>query len=86
MLVATTLVIMVPAAPGFVGTFHAAVVLVFVNILSVDLPRAQAMAVLLHAVGYIPYTVIGSIIYFRSHLRFRDVRAQRWEVDQEAEQ
>ncbi|MFB0515612.1 MAG: lysylphosphatidylglycerol synthase transmembrane domain-containing protein [Candidatus Neomarinimicrobiota bacterium] len=78
-LVTTTLVIMVPAAPGYVGTFHAAVVLAFVNILSVDLSQAQATAVVLHLVGYIPYTIIGAILYFRSHLHFREVRAQRVE-------
>jgi hypothetical protein len=76
LLVATTLVLVIPAAPGFVGTFHAAVILACVNILSVDLPRAQAMAVVLHAVGYIPYTIIGAILYFRSHLRLQDVKGQ----------
>ncbi|UCH10860.1 MAG: flippase-like domain-containing protein [Fidelibacterota bacterium] len=80
-LVTTTLVLLVPAAPGFVGTFHAAVILAYVNILSIDLARAQAMAVVLHAIGYIPFTIIGAILYFRSHLRLRDVRAQHWEPE-----
>ena len=82
-LVTTTLVLLVPAAPGFVGTFHAAVVLAFVNILSEDPSRAQAMAVVLHAIGFIPYTVIGSILYFRSHLRFRDIRRQQPPIGEE---
>ena len=75
-LVATTLVIAIPAAPGFVGTFHAAVILVCVNILSVELSQAQVMAVILHAVGYIPYTIIGAALYFKSHLRLRDIKGQ----------
>jgi len=75
-LVATTLVLVIPAAPGFVGTFHAAVILVCVNIFSMDLSRAQAMAVVLHAIGYIPYTIIGAILYFKSHLRLQDVKRQ----------
>ncbi|UCD37725.1 MAG: flippase-like domain-containing protein [Fidelibacterota bacterium] len=85
-LVTTTLVLLVPAAPGFVGTFHAAVILAFVNVLSADLARAQAIAVVLHAIGFIPYTIIGAIIYFRSHLRLREVRAQKWEPGTEADQ
>lgn len=76
-LVTTTLVLLIPAAPGFVGTFHAAVVLAFVNILAEDPSRAQAMAVVLHAVGFIPYSIIGAILYFRSHLRFKDIRSQQ---------
>jgi uncharacterized protein (TIRG00374 family) len=80
-LITTTLVLLIPAAPGFVGTFHAAVILAYVNILSVDLARAQAIAVVIHAIGYIPYTIIGAILYFRSHLRLRDVRAQQWEPE-----
>ena len=76
-LTATTLVMAIPAAPGFVGTFHAAVILVCVNILSVDLSRAQAMVVVLHAIGYIPYTIIGAILYFKSHLRLQDVQVQK---------
>ncbi|UCH62449.1 MAG: flippase-like domain-containing protein [Fidelibacterota bacterium] len=75
-LVATTLVLVIPAAPGFVGTFHAAVILVCVNIFSMDPSRAQAMAVVLHAIGYIPYTIIGAILFFKSHLRLQDVKSQ----------
>jgi uncharacterized protein (TIRG00374 family) len=81
-LVTTTLVLLVPAAPGFVGTFHAAVVLAFVNILAEDPSRSQAMAVVLHAIGFIPYTIIGSILYFRSHLRFRDIRSQQPPIEE----
>jgi uncharacterized protein (TIRG00374 family) len=76
-LVTTTLVLLIPAAPGFVGTFHAAVVLAFVNILAEDPSQSQAMAVVLHALGFIPNTILGSILYFRSHLRFKEVRNQQ---------
>lgn len=84
-LVGTTLILVIPAAPGFVGTFHAAVILVCVNIFSMDLSRAQAMAVVLHAIGYIPYTVIGAILYFKSHLRLRDVKLQPLEPGPESD-
>jgi uncharacterized protein (TIRG00374 family) len=73
-LVATTLILLIPAAPGFVGTFHAAVVLVLMNILSVEQSQAQATAVVLHAIGYIPYTVFGAISFLRSHVRIREIK------------
>lgn len=84
-LVIVTLTLMVPAAPGYVGTYHAAAVLALNGIFAVDLPRAQATAVVLHAISYIPYTIIGAIFYLRAHVRIREVRAQEWESDGSAE-
>ena len=75
-LVVTTLVLWIPAAPGFIGTFHLAVVTVCVYMLSITESQAQAMAVVLHAIGYIPQTVIGAIFFFKSHIRLRDVQVQ----------
>ena len=74
LLVVTTLVLSVPITPGSIGTYHFAAIMVLVNIMSVEQSQAQAAAVALHAVGVIPYTVIGAAIYFRSHLRLREVR------------
>lgn len=82
LLVATSLVLSVPAAPGFVGTYHAAVILVLVNIFGLDLATGQAAAVVFHAYGFIPYTIIGASIYFRSHLHLRDVKGMTLEPDQ----
>ncbi|MEE9162705.1 MAG: lysylphosphatidylglycerol synthase transmembrane domain-containing protein [Candidatus Neomarinimicrobiota bacterium] len=76
LLIATTLVMAVPVTPGYIGTFHAAVILVLVNVLATDQSQAQATAVALHAIGVIPYTLIGAIIYFRSHLQLRGLRAR----------
>ncbi len=84
LLVATSLVIAIPAAPGFVGTFHAAVILVLVNIFGGDLAEAQAAAVVLHAVGFIPYSIVGAVIYVRFHLHLRDVKDIKVEPDQGA--
>ncbi|MCH7498319.1 MAG: flippase-like domain-containing protein, partial [Candidatus Marinimicrobia bacterium] len=74
LLVVTTLVLSVPITPGSIGTYHFAAIMVLVNIMSVEQSQAQAAAVALHAVGVIPYTVIGAVVYFRSHLRLREVR------------
>lgn len=85
-LVATSLVLSVPAAPGFVGTYHAAVILVLVNIFGLDLATGQAAAVVFHASGFIPYTIFGALIYFRSHLHLRDVKGMTLEPEQGAHQ
>lgn len=85
-LVATSLVLGVPAAPGVVGTYHAAVILVLVNIFGLDLATGQAAAVVFHAYGFIPYTIFGALIYFRSHLHLRDVKGLALEPDQGAPQ
>jgi hypothetical protein len=73
LLVVTTIVIAVPSAPGFIGTYHAAVIFMLVNVLGHELDTAQAAAVLLHAVGYVPYTILGAVIYFKSHLKFKTI-------------
>ncbi len=80
-LVAGSLAISVPAAPGFVGTYHAGVILILISVFQLELAVAQAAAVLLHAIGFIPVTLMGGIIYFQSHLRFRDVKELSWESE-----
>ena len=75
-LIAVTFIASVPISPGYIGTYHLAVVLVLDSILGMDTSHAQAAAVVLHATGFISYTLIGAVIYFRSHLQLRDVRAQ----------
>ncbi|MCH8024271.1 MAG: flippase-like domain-containing protein [Candidatus Marinimicrobia bacterium] len=78
-LVAGSLAISIPAAPGFVGTYHAGVILILISVFHLELAAAQAAAVLLHAIGFIPVTLVGGIIYLRSHLRLRDVKELTWE-------
>lgn len=80
-LVAGSLAISIPAAPGFVGTYHAGVILILISVFHLELAMAQAAAVLLHAIGFIPVTLMGGIIYFQSHLRFRDVKGLSWESE-----
>lgn len=73
-LVTTSLVAIIPAAPGLVGTYHAAVILALVNFFGIDLAVSQAAAVVLHLLGFIPYTILGFALYVRSHLHLRDMR------------
>ncbi len=74
LLLAITISMMFAAAPGNVGTYHAAVVISLTTVFDVDLPKAQAAAVVLHAIAYIPYTIFGALLYVRSNLHIRDVR------------
>ena len=74
--VATTVVVAIPSAPGFIGTYHAMVIFMLVNVMGNELGQAQAAAVMLHAIGFLPYTLIGATLYFKSHIRLRAVMSQ----------
>ena len=75
-LIVTTLAIAVPSAPGFVGTYHAAVVYVLVNIFNAGLTESQAFSVLIHAVGFVPLVIIGFVYFLRSSIHFKDVKSK----------
>ncbi len=73
-LVVGSLAMGIPAAPGFVGTYHAGVILLLTSVFAIEQTAAQAAAVLLHAVGFIPATLVGGFLYFKSHLNLREVQ------------
>ena len=73
-LVATTLAITIPAAPGYIGTYHATAVLVMVELFGVRLADAQAFAVLVHAIGFVPFAIIGFGYFLTSSVKLKDVR------------
>lgn len=73
LLVMTSLAISIPAAPGFVGTYHAVAVYVLTSLFGVELTESQAFAVIIHAVGYIPLVLIGAIYFLRSGMHLRDM-------------
>ena len=75
-LIATSLAITVPSAPGYVGTYHAAAVYVLVNIYNVGLAESQAFAVLIHAIGFIPLVVIGFFYFLRSSIHISDLKTE----------
>ena len=80
-LVVGSLAMGIPAAPGFVGTYHAGVILLLTSVFAIELTASQAAAVLLHAVAFIPTTLVGGILYFKSHLHFREVKEITWETE-----
>jgi uncharacterized membrane protein YbhN (UPF0104 family) len=59
-LVAAIVAVSVPGAPGYVGTFHAAVVLVTHDLLGHPTARAQVFAILMHASSWLPTVLLGA--------------------------
>ena len=76
-LVSTSLAIAIPAAPGAVGTYHAAAVYVLTEFFVVGRVESQAFAVLLHGVGYVPLIIIGAMYFLRSSVHIKDLSDQR---------
>jgi len=76
LLISTTLAISVPAAPGYVGTYHAAAVYILTNLFDVGRIDAQAAAIILHAVGTIPIMIIGAGYFLNGSVNFKDIKDQ----------
>lgn len=79
-LVATTLAITIPAAPGYIGTYHAVAVMVMVELFNVALPEAQAFAVLVHAIGFVPYAIIGALYFLHHSIRLKDLQNAQQQI------
>lgn len=58
LLIFTTLSLAIPAAPGYVGTYHGAAIAALV-IFGVNQDQARAFAVVIHLMNYLLYTPIG---------------------------
>ena len=70
LLVVSTLFMSIPSAPGMIGTFHFGVKYVMVDLFATSygytVSEATSFAIVLHAYGYISYTLIGAIYFARS--------------------
>ena len=75
LMVAVTMIIILPAAPGFIGTYHAGAVMMLIEVFGVSQSSAQAYAIINHAVGFLPLAVIGAIYFFRSSMTFKEVKS-----------
>ena len=75
LMVSVTMVIILPSAPGFIGTYHAGAVEILVEVLGVSKTPAQVYALINHAIGFVPLVIIGAFYFFRSSLKFRDVKS-----------
>ncbi|HET6421804.1 MAG TPA: lysylphosphatidylglycerol synthase transmembrane domain-containing protein [Geobacteraceae bacterium] len=63
--------VMVPASPGFVGTYHAACVY---GLMAFNLPKEKALSVALtaHAINFFPVTILGLFYVMRDRISLRD--------------
>jgi hypothetical protein len=61
-----------PSTPGYVGTFHGAVVLTLV---AFDVPREVAgpYAIVMHMVLWLPITLTGGLLLWRQGMSWRDL-------------
>lgn len=64
--------VMVPASPGFVGTYHAACVY---GLMAFNLPKEKALSVALtaHAINFFPVTILGLYYVMRDKISLRIV-------------
>lgn len=70
----TTFGFVVPGAPGAVGTYHGVAVL-GLSLFKVPGDEAVGFALMLHALNYIPLTVLGWVYFWKYGLSFRKTSA-----------
>jgi hypothetical protein len=68
----------IPSAPGFIGVFHAAAA-VALGLLGVARPEALGYAIILHAVQFVPVTLVGWLFLLREHVTLAEVGHARAE-------
>ncbi len=66
--------IMIPAGPGFVGTFELACIMA-VGALGASGSMAQSYAILSHALQFVSITLAGIIYLYIQHFSFREIQA-----------
>lgn len=64
----TSLVISIPSAPGYIGTFHAGVIGMMLY-LGYARDVAQGFSIVLHGVGFVTLTLAGLFYFMRMNLR-----------------
>jgi len=73
-LFATGMVIAIPSAPGYVGTFHATVFLILSDFFLISVDKSHAFAILNHFVGFIPMVIIGGIFFLKSSINLTSIK------------
>jgi uncharacterized protein (TIRG00374 family) len=70
--------VMVPASPGYVGTYHAACVY---GLMAFNLPKEEALSVALtvHAINFFPVTILGLYYLMKDKISLRDVKSRTLE-------
>ncbi len=65
---------LIPSSPGYVGAFEVGVMLVVADALGFSRELALSYAVVLHAVLYLPVTLLGLVFWWRENLSWGSVR------------
>ena len=73
-LVLSSLALAIPSAPGMIGTYHAAVIYAVVTILGKNQIEGEAFAIIMHAYGYILFTVLGAYYFMKNQFHKHAVR------------
>ncbi len=79
MMVIVNLGIMIPSAPGYIGTFQFFGILAL-SVFGVRREVALSIAVVSHTMQYVMVTVIGLIFFWRHQLSLRELQAKTAEV------
>ncbi len=75
----TNLCALVPAAPGYIGTYDAAVIFALRAVVSVGKGSATSYLLLLRFVLFVPITIVGLVLLFARYGGLRGLRAARAE-------
>ncbi len=73
---AGTLATLIPSSPGYVGTFHGAVIKVLADVLGTNITDATAYAIVVHATLFIPVVVAGLLFSWRRNISLQQVTRQ----------
>ena len=76
LMISTSLAISVPAAPAYVGTYHATVVYVLTTFFFINQLDAQASAIIIHGVGTIPFIIIGAWYFINSSVSIKEINSK----------
>ena len=69
-----SLAISIPAAPGYIGTYHATCVAALTTIYDKGLAESQAFAVLAHAMMFVPIVIVGAIFFLKNSMKFSKLK------------
>ena len=66
----TLSIVVVPSAPGYIGTFQAAVIFIMTsNLFGYERSEAISFSIILHSYSYITYSVVGGYFFMKSNLK-----------------
>lgn len=71
----TSLVVVIPSSPGYLGIFHYVAVLTLTTMYNVDKSSALSYAVVMHAVSYLMLTLLGIFSIWKEGLSYKSLQA-----------